>query len=107
MGPVQAEIDRERFAAKLKELREQAGLTQKQLADKAGIGQRTISHLEQGAQEPVWSTAIALCRALGVSCEDFLQEPADRPPAVRGRPPKAAEPEPEPKKKRGRPKKGT
>ena len=95
----------EAFAAKLKELREQAGLTQKQLAERAGVAQRTVSSLEQGLYEPVWSTALALAAALGVDCTAFTQEPADRPAPGRGRPAKAKEEPTAPKRKRGRPKK--
>jgi transcriptional regulator with XRE-family HTH domain len=97
------------FAGRLKELREQNGLSQKQLADKAGIGQRTISHLEQGVNKPSWETVQALCQALAISCEAFNQEPAARPEPSRGRPPKEkdapAEPG-KPKRPRGRPRKG-
>src|SRR5699024_2862195 len=50
-----AEIDRhkERMLAevrayRLRELREQAGLTQAQLAERIGVGQRQVSKIEQG-----------------------------------------------------------
>ncbi len=79
------------FAARLKELREKASLSQKELADKAGLSQRAISHWEQNIREPGWSSVVALARALGVSCEAFLEEPANRSPARRGRPPKETE----------------
>ena len=98
-----------RFAGRLKEIRERAGLSQKQLAEQAGVGQRTISHLEQGVQEPVWSTLLAIAKALGVECTAFLEEPAARPETGRGRPPKAAAAPaeaPKPKRPRGRPRKG-
>jgi transcriptional regulator with XRE-family HTH domain len=97
----------ERFAGCLKELRMQAGLTQQQLAEKAGVGQRTISHLEQGVQEPVWSTLLALADALGVDCTAFLEEPAAEPPAGPGRPrkPAAESADQQPKRPRGRPRK--
>src|SRR4051794_26422612 len=83
-------MDATRFAGRLKELREAAGLTQKQLAEKAGMGQRTVSALEQGLSDPIWSTAIALAKALGADLRAFLEEPSG-PPAdpKRGRPPKA------------------
>jgi transcriptional regulator with XRE-family HTH domain len=95
------------FAGRLRELREAAGLTQQQLAERAGMQTNTIARLERAEREPAWKTAIALAQALGVSCEDFLQEPADRPPQGRGRPPKAAEAEKvaAPPRTRGRPRK--
>jgi transcriptional regulator with XRE-family HTH domain len=101
-------MDATRFAGRLKELREAAGLTQKQLAEKAGMGQRTVSTLEQGLSEPVWSTAIALAEALGVDLRAFLEQPAAVPAPKRGRPPKAAAELPAeeaPKRPRGRPRK--
>jgi DNA-binding XRE family transcriptional regulator len=101
-------VDKKAFGAKLKELREAASMTQKQLADGAGVNQRTVSSLEQGRYEPVWSTVQGLCAALGVSCEAFNERPAERGPQGRGRPAtkKAEGPPAEKKKKRGRPKRG-
>src|SRR5262245_29005878 len=97
------------FAARLKELREGAGLTQPQLAEKAGLSKAGVADLEQGRREPSWATAVALAEALGVDCGAFLEAPADRPQTGRGRPPKPA-PEPEsqpaPKRPRGRTRKG-
>jgi transcriptional regulator with XRE-family HTH domain len=100
-------MDANRFGARLRELREQHGLSQKELADRAGLGQRTVSNWEQGSREPVWSNVVSLCQALGVSCEEFLQAPADRAPQGRGRPPKAADQEQEqaPVRPQGRPRK--
>ena len=98
----------QQFGAWLRELRDEKGLSQKQLAEQAGVGQRTISHLEQGVQEPVWSTLLAIAKALGVECTAFLEEPAPRPETRRGRPPKPAverAEQPKPKRLRGRPRK--
>jgi transcriptional regulator with XRE-family HTH domain len=98
------------FGARLKELREAAGLTQKALAEKVGMALRSISRFETGEREPEWSGVQALAEALGVDCLAFAQEPADRPPPGRGRPPKSAPSTPPagdleavPKKPRGRP----
>jgi transcriptional regulator with XRE-family HTH domain len=98
------------FAGRLKELREQAGLTQPELADKAGLSKAGIADLEQGRREPSWATAVALAGALGVAVTAFLQQPAPRQQTGRGRPPKATAAQaeaPKPKKPRGRPRKGT
>jgi transcriptional regulator with XRE-family HTH domain len=94
------------FAGRLKELREQAGLTQRQLGEQAGVSERAVAQWERGVREPVWSNVIALCQALGVSCEAFTQEPAPREGAGPGRPPKRAggvPAEEQPKRPRGRP----
>jgi len=59
------------FSSKLKELRESKGLSQKQLAEIAGLSQRAVSHWEQGLRSPSWDAVLALADALGVSCEVF------------------------------------
>jgi transcriptional regulator with XRE-family HTH domain len=70
------------FADKLKELRLGAGLTQTQLAEKAGMHRQGIAKLEMGEREPTWQTVQALARALGVSCQAFETEtPPEAPPA--------------------------
>jgi transcriptional regulator with XRE-family HTH domain len=75
--------------ARLRELRQQAGLSQGELAAKAGLSQRSVSNWEQETREPSWSCVIAMARALGVSCEALLQEPAPAPDPKPGRPRKA------------------
>lgn len=76
----------DRFPARLKELREAAGLTQVQLADKAGFTKDGIAQWESGRRVPSWPNVVALAQALGVSCEDFLKEPASQERPARGRP---------------------
>ena len=97
-----------KFAARLKELREIAGLTQLQLAEKVCLSLGAIRNLEQGINGATFETAVALAAALGVDCRAFNDEPAERGPSRSGRPPKtppvAAGPPAAPKK-RGRPKK--
>ncbi len=89
------------FGVKLREFRERAGLTQPQLAERAGLSKAGVADLEQGRREPTWGTVQALADALGVSCDDFRKPPAaGAPPRGRGRPPKG-EPEP-PKRGKGK-----
>jgi transcriptional regulator with XRE-family HTH domain len=79
------------FAGRLRELREQAGVTQQQLADRAGLTREGVAQLETGRREPAWRTVLALCQALEVSCEAFAQPPGgDGSPRPPGRPPKRA-----------------
>jgi transcriptional regulator with XRE-family HTH domain len=92
------------FAGRLRELREEAGLSQKELADHAHLTIDGVSRLERGDRSPSWETVVALAEALAVDCTAFLQEPAPRPEAGRGRPRKTEE-APTPKKPRGRPRK--
>jgi transcriptional regulator with XRE-family HTH domain len=80
------------FAGRLRELREQAGLSRQQLADRAGMkSEAGIRNLEQGIRRPSWDTVLALCQALGVSCDAFTQPPGELPPPRVGRPRKAAD----------------
>jgi putative transcriptional regulator len=95
---------------RLRQLREGAGLTQEQLAERSAINLWTIRGYEQGRREPNWRGAIGLAGALGVSVEEAFADCAETAPPEprRGRPPRApTEPpaEPEPKRPRGRPRK--
>jgi transcriptional regulator with XRE-family HTH domain len=71
------------FAARLREQRTRASLTQGELAERAGLHLHSVTKLEQGDREPSWATVQALARALGVSCEAFVVEekPAKAPAA--------------------------
>ena len=54
------------MVTKLKELREQAILSQRDLAAKSGVSYATICRLETGKQKPTFKTIRALAGALGV-----------------------------------------
>jgi transcriptional regulator with XRE-family HTH domain len=83
------------FAAGLRALRQKAGLTQAQLAERAGMHLHGISKLEQGDREPSLATAAKLAAALGLTVDDLLQAAAGSEPAIgRGRPSKAEAPAP-------------
>lgn len=65
----------ETFADILKRLRLDAGLSQRALAEKSGLTQQAIARWESGLRgDPAWSSVVALCRALEVSCERFMEE---------------------------------
>jgi transcriptional regulator with XRE-family HTH domain len=53
-------------------LRDEAGLTQEELAHASGINTSEISHLERGLRNPKWETMKRLARGLGVSCADMV-----------------------------------
>jgi len=80
------------LGATLVELRERAGLTQKLLADRAGVAQATIANIEQGRNMPSLVTAASLAAALGVTTEDLLKGSAASTKRGRGRPAKRAAP---------------
>lgn len=101
----------ERFAARLRELREEAGLSRKELAERAGMkSEGGIRDLEQGRRSPSWETVLALAAALGVDCTAFTQEPSPEAaePRKPGRPRKQEEEEAtevKPARRPGRPRK--
>src|SRR5262245_1398593 len=78
------------FSRRLKELRENAGLTQQGLATRAGLSMSLITQMEQGVKaDPRLSTLLALSQALGVEVGAFVvpgDTPAEALPSPRGRP---------------------
>jgi len=52
--------------------RKALGLTQNELAKRAGIAQSTLSNIEQGKQRPQFDTLSAICRVLGLSILELL-----------------------------------
>jgi transcriptional regulator with XRE-family HTH domain len=80
------------FARRLTQLREAAGLSQYEVAKRAGLTRQTLSRLEMGESVPTWPTVQLLAAALGVDCTAFV-DPALQPPAA------------EPSRKAGRPRK--
>lgn len=58
--------------SKLKELREQRGLTQAKLADDANIAIRTLKYYEAGRRKPPYEIAKALARALKVRMDQLF-----------------------------------
>ena len=57
------------FMQKIKERRDQLGLSQKDLAEKSGIAHRTITYYECGKTTPRSAQLYKLSKALGVSPE--------------------------------------
>ena len=55
----------ERFGARLRKMREAAGLTQEVFARKASITQAHLSKLETGKRLPEWNTTRRLSKMLG------------------------------------------
>jgi len=74
-------FDPQDVARALREHRTAAGLTQAELAEKAGLAFETISRLESGREPPSLRSAVALADALGASLDALVQRPA--PPAAR------------------------
>ncbi|MCH2186801.1 helix-turn-helix domain-containing protein [Myxococcota bacterium] len=72
----------------LSQLRREAGLTQAQLAERAGVSRALVSAIESGRHLPRVDAALAIARTLGVSGE-FLFSPSESRAvdALTGRPP--------------------
>lgn len=73
------------FSARIRQLREAAGLSQNELARRAGIAQSSLSYLESGAKSPNVETLLRICQALGITLSEFLgdQNGLDIPPDLR------------------------
>jgi len=63
---------RDRFAVRLRHLREKAQLTQVELSRASGITQGTLSQYEAGLRSPRWCSVLRLCQALKVDPREFL-----------------------------------
>lgn len=63
---------------RLAELRKDAGLTQRQLAQQLHVSLNTVSGWERGLADPDDETKVMLARRFGVSC-DYLLGLTDRP----------------------------
>ena len=73
----------------LKELRKAAGLTQQELAQRAGVKLGTLRTWEQGVSTPSLRDAYACALALGCTVDDLCGWEGGRPPgeAARASPP--------------------
>jgi len=58
-----------RLGSNLKEVRTAAGLTQAELADRAGVSRKTINTVENGVFVPSTTLALQLARTLGTTVE--------------------------------------
>ena len=62
----------------LRQRRLAAGLSQEQLADKAGIDRTYVSLLERDERIPTVNVLIGVCRAMGVRSSDVIARIEDR-----------------------------
>lgn len=63
---------RSQFAKRLKTLRLEKQLTQKELAKITGLSTSFISSMERGINAPSFETLESIAKALGVSVEDLF-----------------------------------
>jgi transcriptional regulator with XRE-family HTH domain len=64
----------QRFGKQLQRLRTRRGLTQEQLAVKAGLVRVYVTKLEQGEHDPTLTMLVRLAKALRVSVTELLGE---------------------------------
>lgn len=69
MEPITSPIS----GAKIRLLRENAGLTQEELAEKCPVNAASISNIERGVFQPRVKTAHAIAAALGVTVADLRE----------------------------------
>jgi transcriptional regulator with XRE-family HTH domain len=62
------------IAVKLRSLREQRRLTQKEAAELANVSHLTLIRLESGKRDPYMPTVTKLARAYGVPLEELVEE---------------------------------
>lgn len=60
------------FKDRLRIIREMSGLTQSELARKAGCEPSNIAHMEAGRREPNFANLVKLVKALGISADVLL-----------------------------------
>jgi transcriptional regulator with XRE-family HTH domain len=60
--------------ARIKALRERAGLTQEELASRCDLGVGTLAGLEQGRRQAQKATFVHLARGLGLTLDALLNE---------------------------------
>lgn len=83
------------FAELIQKLREQAGLSQSELAKRAGVPVRSVQNWEQGHRQPRPLALLPLAEALGVPVEKLIKSMSDAGP------PKAATPTKKTRKRKG------
>ena len=67
---------REMFGRGLAEIRRSRGMTQAQVAEKAGLAMQFVAALEQGVKAPSFETLDGLCEVLGVQPDELLSKDA-------------------------------
>lgn len=67
---VQSQLDW--LPQRFRELRENAGFTQKQVANAMGVDHRRVWDLEAGRFDPKWSTICRMALALAIPLDDWI-----------------------------------
>ena len=65
-------VDQKTIGAQIRKMRKAKGMTQEQLAEKAGVGITHISHIETGRSVPSLEMVISFINAFGCSAGELL-----------------------------------
>jgi transcriptional regulator with XRE-family HTH domain len=66
------QLVQQKFGARLRELRDEAGLSQEQLADKCGLDRTYISGIERGVRNPSLVNIDKIARALKQPIKELM-----------------------------------
>ena len=66
---------------KIQKKRQELGITQGELAKRAGIAQSTLSYIEKNKKRPQFDTMSVVCRVLGITVLDLLT--FEEPPSTK------------------------
>ena len=69
---VKAGANKVDFGEKLRKLRKESGLTQKQLADRLGLAKSIVNYYENGSRYPSYDVLVKLARIFHVSTDYLL-----------------------------------
>lgn len=64
------------FGAKIEAMRKKKGLTQEELAEKVGVSQSMINHIEKGKKRPSLDTAVALANEFNTTVDSLISSRA-------------------------------
>ena len=64
----------EAVVAVIKRIRAELGVSQRELASRAGVAQSSVCDIENGSVNPTWTVLAKLCLALGTTLEQVVLE---------------------------------
>ena len=72
-------FDKRQIGNKLLTLRKRTGLTQQELAENAGLSDRTYADIERGETNMRVGTLLQICNTLHITPDEILTDSADEP----------------------------
>ena len=70
---------RKKFGEKIRKLRRAKGLSQEELAFRAGVHRNYLGGIERGERNPALDNIAAIAKALGVDISELLRFERDKP----------------------------